>query len=197
MRFQSTPLAGLRVIEPEAIEDSRGYFARIWCDEELKAHGVGTRLSQCSLSFNRQKGTLRGMHYQRAPHEEAKLVRCERGAIYDVALDIRPTSETFGQWFGIELSEANMRMLYLPEGFAHGFQTLVEDTRVHYQISEPYAPNAGAGIRYNDPELAIDWPLPAVSVELGTLSEKDTRWPDFQEFVQSEQAPIEPQGVEQ
>jgi dTDP-4-dehydrorhamnose 3,5-epimerase len=175
MIFTATPLAGLYLVASERHEDERGWFARSWCAREFAAQGLDARLAQTSLSFNRHRGTLRGMHYQRPPHAEAKLVRCVRGAIWDVALDLRPDSPTRGRWRGFELSAENGCALYLPEGFAHGFQTLLAESEVLYQISSFYAPEAGAGVRYDDPAFAITWPLPASSI-----SPRDATWPDYQ-----------------
>ncbi|HZS44670.1 MAG TPA: dTDP-4-dehydrorhamnose 3,5-epimerase family protein, partial [Blastocatellia bacterium] len=135
MIFTETSLKGAYIIEPELLEDERGFFARVWCQKEFEDHGLNPRLAQCSISFNKRKGTLRGMHYQAKPFEEAKLVRCTRGAIYDVIVDLRPESESRYKWFACELTEQNRRMLYVPEGFAHGFQTLEDNTEVFYQIS--------------------------------------------------------------
>lgn len=174
MIFTETPLAGTYLIEPEPLADLRGFFARTWCQREFEAHGVNPRLVQCSISFNWRKGTLRGMHYQEAPHAEAKLVRCTRGALYDVALDLRPASPTYRQHFAVVLSAENHRMLYIPEGCAHGFQTLEHDTEVFYQMSEYYAPDAARGVRWNDPAFAIPWP------EDGrTIAERDSAYLDF------------------
>lgn len=174
MKFGETPLAGAFVIDIEPIEDARGFFARAWCRRELEAHGLNPSLAQANLSFNRRKGTLRGMHWQEPPHAESKLVRCTRGAIFDVAVDLRPGSVTYLQWFGAELSADNHRMLLVPEGFAHGFQTLADDTEVFYQVSEFYAPQAERGARYNDPSFNIQWPL-----GVAVVSDKDAAWPDF------------------
>ena len=161
-------------IEPHA--DVRGFFARVWDGELLAAHGLDARVSQSSIAFNHRAGTLRGMHFQRAPHEEAKLVRCTRGAIYDVVVDIRPDSETYLRWLGVELTEQNRRTLYVPEGFAHGYQTLVDATEVWYQMSVPYAPESAGGLRWHDPRLAIEWPEPPPSGRV--ISAKDEAWPD-------------------
>lgn len=175
MIFTATPLAGLYLVEPERHEDERGWFARSWCAREFADHGLDARLAQTSLSFNRQRGTLRGMHYQRAPHAEAKLVRCVRGAIWDVAVDLRPESPTRGRWQGFELSAENGCALYVPEGFAHGFQTLLAESEVLYHISNFYAPEAATGVRHDDPAFAIAWPLPVASI-----SQRDASWPDYQ-----------------
>jgi dTDP-4-dehydrorhamnose 3,5-epimerase len=174
MRFVSTPLAGAYIIELEPAFDERGFFARTWCRDEFAAHGLNSSLSQCSLSWNKQKGTLRGMHYQDKPHQEAKLVRCSSGSIYDVILDLRPESATFKQWFGVELSAANHRMLYVPEGFAHGFQALEDNSAVFYQITEAYRPEYARGVRWNDPQFQIRWPI-----SQPILSPKDAAFPDY------------------
>jgi dTDP-4-dehydrorhamnose 3,5-epimerase len=172
--FVETRLTGSFIIEPERNEDQRGFFARTWCQREFMKHGLNPRLAQCSVSFNRKRGTLRGMHYQIAPHEEAKLVRCTRGAIYDVIIDLRPDSPTFTRWVAAELTAANYRMLYIPEGFAHGFQTLDDDSEVFYQMSEFYAPECARGVRWNDPAFGIQWPS-----DERTISLRDDTYPDF------------------
>lgn len=161
-------------MEPELIADERGFFTRLWCAEEFREHGLDSGLAQVSLSFNAKKGTLRGMHYQAAPHEEVKLVRCTRGAIYDVILDLRPSSPTFRRWISEELSAESRRMVYIPKGFAHGFQTLREDTEVVYQISEFYRPENARGVRWNDPAFGIQWPDPRP-----ILSRRDEGYEDF------------------
>jgi dTDP-4-dehydrorhamnose 3,5-epimerase len=175
MRFIATPIAGVHVVELERHEDERGFFARAWSGEELVAAGLNGALSQCSLSRNLVAGTLRGMHFQRAPHEEAKLVRCTRGAIYDVAVDLRPDSPTHREWFGCELDAESGRALYIPEGCAHGFQALAPDSDVFYAISAPYVPEAAAGVRWDDPAFAIAWPEAAERV----INERDRSWPDY------------------
>lgn len=159
MIFKETKLKGAYVIEIDPIEDERGFFARSFCEEEFKNHGLNIRIAQCNISYNKKKGTLRGMHYQVAPHEEAKLVRCTKGAVYDVIVDLRQDSKTFKQWIAVELTQENHRLLYIPEGFAHGFQTLVDHTEVFYQMSESYHPEYAKGIRWNDPTFAIEWPM--------------------------------------
>jgi dTDP-4-dehydrorhamnose 3,5-epimerase len=176
MRFVATPIAGVHVVELEEHVDERGSFARTWCRDEMAAAGLAVELAQCSLSRNRRAGTLRGLHFQRAPHEEAKLIRCTRGGIFDVAVDLRPGSPTRGRWFGVELDPLEGRALYVPEGCAHGFQTLVDDSDVAYMISVTYAPNASAGIRWDDPTLAIAWPVAAER----TISERDRALPLFE-----------------
>lgn len=174
MRFTETDIAGVVVIDLDPFVDDRGSFARIWCEEELRAHGLTAHLSQCSLSRNAKAGTLRGLHLQHAPHAEAKLVRCISGAIYDVALDLRQDSPTFGQWHAVELSAENDSALYIAEGCAHGFQTLVDGTEVLYLISSPYAPGAADGVRWDDPAFGIVWPLAEP-----TISERDRRWRNY------------------
>lgn len=159
MRFQPTPLAGAYLIETEPNADERGSFARVWCRDEFRQHDLNPDLAQCSTSFNRKRGTLRGLHFQAEPHAEAKLVRCIRGRIYDVIVDLRRGSKTFRQWFAVELSPDSNQSLYVPEGCAHGFQTLEDDSEVLYLISVPYAPGAARGVRWNDPAFGIKWPV--------------------------------------
>lgn len=178
MIFTKTKLAGTYIIEPERVEDERGFFARTFCQSEFKSHGIEPCVAQCSVSFNRRKGTLRGMHFQARPYEEAKLVRCTRGAIYDVALDVRPESPTFKEWVKVELTAENRLALYIGKGFAHGFQTLEPDTEVYYQMSEFYHPECARGVRWNDPACQIRWPL-----ESAILSEKDRTYPDLDQRV--------------
>ncbi len=172
MRFQETPLAGAYTIEPEIFEDGRGGFMRTFCREEFGQAGLPTEFVQCNLSYNRHKGGLRGLHYQRAPHEEGKLVRCCAGAVFDVIVDIRPGSASYCRWFGVELSRENRRSLYVPPGFAHGFQTLEEESEVFYQMTGFYRPESGAGLRWDDPAFGIRWPLPNP-----TLSRRDATYP--------------------
>jgi dTDP-4-dehydrorhamnose 3,5-epimerase len=174
MIFTETALAGAFVIEPERREDARGFFARTWCEREARAHGLNPRVVQCNISFNTTRGTLRGMHYQAAPHQEAKLVRCTAGAIHDVIIDLRPASPTFRRHVAVVLSAENRRALYIPEEFAHGFQTLVDDTEVFYQMSEFYAPAHARGVRWNDPAFGISWP-PGERI----ITERDQTYPDF------------------
>lgn len=174
MRFVATRLKGAYLIEPEIRADERGFFARAFCRREFLAHGLNPELVQCNLSFNPASGTLRGMHYQRAPHTEAKLVRCTAGAICDVILDLRPGSPTFTQWAAVELSAGNRRLLYVPEGFAHGYQTLTEGAEVFYQVSAFYHPGSEGGVRWDDPAFKIEWPLPVSSI-----SAKDASYPDW------------------
>jgi dTDP-4-dehydrorhamnose 3,5-epimerase len=175
MIFTETKLKGAFIVEPERLDDHRGFFARAWCKKEFEAHGLNTRLVQSNISFNRKKGILRGMHYQKAPYEEAKLVRCTMGAIYDVIIDLRTDSPTWRQWLGIELTADNRKMLYVPEGFAHGYQTLTDNSEVFYQVSQFYSPDSERGIRWNDPVFAIHWPIDGDVV----ISEKDNNWPNF------------------
>ena len=174
MKFQETPLDGAYVIELEPFHDDRGFFARGWCQREFTAHGLNGNVSQVNLSYNKSKGTMRGMHYQVPPHAETKLVRCVRGALYDVIIDLRSESATFGRTFGVELNCENRKMLYVPERFAHGFITLQDDTEAIYQASEFYAPGSERGIRFDDPLFKIDWP-----VEIEVISDKDKSWANF------------------
>lgn len=160
MRFVPTDLEGAWVIEQERHSDERGFFARTWCAQEFERQGLEPGLAQCSTSFNRLRGTLRGLHYQAPPHTEAKVVRCTRGAIFDVAVDLRPDSPTFRRWLGVELTPDNGRALYVPRGFAHGFLTLEDASEVAYLISTPYNPEAARGVRWNDPFHAVAWPAP-------------------------------------
>lgn len=175
MIFTQTELKDAYIIEPKRIEDERGAFVQVWDAAAFERLGLPTRIVLINESYNRRRGTLRGMHFQRAPHAEVKIVRCTRGAIYDVIIDLRPDSPTFKRWIGVELTQDNQRMLYVPEGFAHGFQALTDDTETAYNVSAFYTPGAEGGVRYNDPAFDIQWPLP-VSV----ISEKDANWPDFQ-----------------
>ncbi len=174
MIFHETKLKGSFIIEPEKREDSRGYFARMWCQEEFKAHGLNPNLVQCSISFNSTIGTLRGMHFQLSPHEEAKLVRCTQGAIYDVIIDLRQHSPTVKLWIGETLTCENHKMMYVPEGFAHGFQTLEPNTEVFYQISDSYVPDCASGVRWNDPAFGIEWP----SIHSRVMSSRDQNYSD-------------------
>jgi dTDP-4-dehydrorhamnose 3,5-epimerase len=172
--FFETRLKGAFVIEIERLEDERGFFARSWCKKEFKDHGIDTNFVQCNISFNRKKGTLRGMHFQPLPYEEAKLVRCTMGAIFDVIIDIRPDSATYRQWISVELTHENRKMIYIPQSFAHGFLTLMDNTEVFYQMSGFYAPGYSRGIRWNDPALGIAWPG-----EVSVISDQDLTYPDF------------------
>lgn len=174
MRFTSTPLEGVVVVEVAPVADVRGLFARTFCTDEFSANGLCSEFAQCSTSFNVKSGTIRGMHFQCTPHEEVKLVRCTRGIIYDVALDLRPDSPTFRKWFALELSQENRKALYIPKGFAHGFQTLSDQTEVFYHISTPYQAASSRGVRWNDPQFAISWPSMTP-----ILSDRDAAYPDF------------------
>jgi dTDP-4-dehydrorhamnose 3,5-epimerase len=173
VRFVPTTLGGAYVIEQERRADERGFFARTWCAQEFAAHGLEPGLAQCSVSFNHRRGTLRGMHYQAPPFAEVKLLRCTRGAVFDVAVDLRPDSPTFRKWVGVELTADDGRALYVPRGFAHGFYSLVDSTEVAYQISTEYRPDAARGVRWNDPLLGVAWPGP---VEV--IAPRDRDYPD-------------------
>jgi len=174
MRFTPTRLSGAFILDPERREDARGHFARTFCRREFEAHGLKPDIAQANIAWNARKGTLRGMHYQVAPAAETKLVRCTRGALWDVIVDLRPGSRTFLEHIGVELSAENGRQLFVPELFAHGYITLADDTEAAYQVGEFYAPDAERGIRYDDPALGISWPVP---VEV--ISDKDAAWPAF------------------
>lgn len=178
MIFNETKLAGAFVVEQELFSDERGFFARSWSEREFAARGLDARLAECNISFNRRRATLRGMHFQRAPHAQPKLVRCTMGAIYDVIIDLRPASPTFKEWIGVELSAENRRMLFVPEGFAHGFQTLADDTEVFYQMSEVFAPECAGGVRWNDPAFRIEWPEPEGGAERIIIA-RDREYADF------------------
>jgi dTDP-4-dehydrorhamnose 3,5-epimerase len=174
MRFLETKVNGAFLIEGEPVGDERGRFMRTFCAEEFSSHGLETSFLQHSLSYSAAAGTLRGMHFQRPPHEEVKVVRCSAGAIFDVVLDLRPGSPTFGRWQGFELSAENRHQLYIPKGCAHGFQSLCDDVEVNYLISDFYTPAAASGVRYDDPRFGIEWPLPLV-----VISDRDRAWPDY------------------
>lgn len=174
MKFTATPLPGAYVIDIERLTDERGFFARTFCRDEFAARRLYPTFVQCNLSFNARKGTLRGMHFQDKPHEEAKLLCCTRGAIYDVIVDLRRESPTFRQWAAFELTAENHKLLYVPEGLAHGFQCLEDNTEVFYLMSEMHHPELARGVRWNDPALRIRWPLPDPIV-----SERDAAYPDF------------------
>jgi len=174
MIFNKIQLAGAYLVEINKIEDERGFFARSWCQREFEEQGLNSRLVQCNLSYNKKRGTLRGMHYQVQPFQEAKLVSCIQGAIYDVIIDLRPESPTFKEHLGVTLSPKDHAMLYVPEGFAHGFLTLADETIVFYQMAEFYAPEYARGIRWNDPAFGIQWPE-AVQV----ISDRDAQFQDF------------------
>jgi dTDP-4-dehydrorhamnose 3,5-epimerase len=175
MLFRQTQLEGVLLLEPECRTDERGFFARTWCRAEFAQQGLWLDWVQCSLSFNRIRGTLRGLHYQVPPSAEAKLIRCTMGALYDVVVDVRPESTEFGRWIAVELTAHNRRLLYIPEGFAHGFQTLVDDTEVLYQVSEYYCPEAARGVKWNDPLLGIQWP----ACDKRVISSRDQEFPDL------------------
>ena len=176
MKFLETRLPGAYFIRLNRHEDERGFFARTWCERELRAAGLDAVVAQCSLSRSAKAGTLRGMHFQRAPHEETKIIRCTKGAIFDVIIDLREGSATRGQWLGVELDADGGDALYVPKGFAHGFQSLEDETDVLYMISTPYAQEAADGVRWNDPAFAIDWPECSRRV----IAAKDRAWPDFE-----------------
>ena len=175
MIASQTKLNGVYVIEPERFEDERGFFARAWSTAELAALGVAGQFVEANVSYNHQRGTLRGLHWQATPHGQAKLVSCTRGSIFDVGVDLRPNSPTYKQWMGIELSAANRLMLYLPDGFAHGYLTLEDDSEVLYLVTSGYVPDSGGGARWNDPAFGIRWP------DVGQLivNERDRNYPDF------------------
>ena len=176
MRFTETGVHGAYVIDVEPIGDDRGFFARMWCDDEFAARGLTSSFVQCNDSFSARRGTLRGLHYQAAPFEEVKLIRCVRGAIYDVVLDLRRDSPTYRRWAGTRLTADNRSMVYVPGGCAHGYLTLEDATEVVYPVSQLYRPGAERGVRWNDPRFAIDWPI----TESLTMSAKDRQWPDYQ-----------------
>jgi dTDP-4-dehydrorhamnose 3,5-epimerase len=174
MKFVCTPLEGAYVIELEPVFDERGFFARTWCREEFLAHGLNPNFTQCSISLNKRKGTLRGLHYQDKPYQEAKLVRCSSGAICDVIVDLRPASPSYAKWLAVELTAANHKMIYAPEGFAHGFQTLADDSEVFYHITESYQPQYARGVRWDDPLFGIEWPN-----KDPIISARDKSFPDY------------------
>jgi dTDP-4-dehydrorhamnose 3,5-epimerase len=174
MNFNETKLKDVFLIELEKKSDERGFFARAFDIEEFKKNGLENAFVQANTAFNYKKGTLRGMHFQKTPHEEVKLVRCTRGELFDVVVDLREDSPTFKQWFGVKLSEENGKMLYIPKGFAHGYLTLRDDTEIFYMVSEFYTPGVEGGVRYNDPAFGIEWP-----VRVEVISEKDNGWEDF------------------
>lgn len=174
MIFKPTELPGAFLIAPERHADQRGHFARTYCEKEFADHGLDPHVIQCSVSFNIRKGTLRGMHYQAAPFEEVKVVRCNRGSIYDVIIDLRPDSPAYKKWFAAQLDEENGNMLYIPRGFAHGFQTLAENTEVFYQMSQVFSPAHARGVRWNDPAFSIVWPD-----DNRIIIDRDAHYPDF------------------
>lgn len=182
MIFNETKLKGAYIIEIEPIEDDRGFFARSFCRKEFEQYGLNLCIVQCNISFNKKKGTLRGMHYQAVPHEEAKLVSCTKGSIYDVIIDLRSGSPTYCRWISVEISAENRKMLYIPEGFAHGFQTLEDDTEVFYQMSEFFHPESARGVRWDDPVFGIEWPEQGFKI----ISEKDLEYPDLLVAVSGE-----------
>jgi dTDP-4-dehydrorhamnose 3,5-epimerase len=177
MKFTETGLPKAYIVDIEPAADERGFFARSWCRREFEAHGINPNVAQCGVSFNHRRGTLRGMHYQAPPQPEAKLVRCTMGSIYDVIVDLRPESRAFGKWFAVELSADNRRMLYVPEGVAHGFQTLEDNTEVLYQISEFFRPECARGVRWNDPAFGIRWP----GAEPRIMSQRDMSFEDYRD----------------
>jgi dTDP-4-dehydrorhamnose 3,5-epimerase len=180
MKFNETGLQGAIIVEIEKLQDQRGFFARSWCKREFEQYGLDASLVQANVSYNHRKGTLRGMHFQVEPHGETKLVRCTQGAIYDVIIDLRPDSPTYRKWVGVELTADNFRMLFVPKMFAHGFQTLAEESVVTYQVGQFYTPGSERGIRFDDPAFQIQWPL-----EVSVISDKDKSWPDFTSATQT------------
>lgn len=174
MIFHETELKGAFIIELEKYQDDRGFFARAWCQKEFGAFGLNMQMVQANVSFTVKKGTLRGLHFQLPPYEESKLVKCTRGAIYDVIIDLRTGSPTYKQWIGVELTAENYKMIYVPAGFAHGYQTLEDNTEVTYQVSQFYSPDFERGIRYNDPAFGIKWPI-----KVKVISNKDKKWPNY------------------
>ena len=175
MIFRETKLKGAYIVEPQLVEDNRGFYARVWCEKEFATLGLDVGFVQGNMSFSKRGGTLRGLHYQISPHREVKLVRCTRGAIYDVIIDLRPESATYLEWLAVELSAGNRKLLYVPKNFAHGFQTLVDETEVFYPTSQFYSPESMRGIRYNDPAFEIKWPI-----EVQVISDQDKNWPNYQ-----------------
>jgi dTDP-4-dehydrorhamnose 3,5-epimerase len=175
MAFVETAVEGAFILEPEPKTDHRGFFARIWCQDELESRGLIASFVQCNSSFSHRRGTLRGLHYQGAPHEEVKLIQCVRGAIFDVVLDVRPGSRTFGRWIGTELTDDNRKLVYVPKGCAHGYLTLRDGAEVIYPVTALYHPEVEHGIRWDDPRFGIEWP----AVGPLTMSDKDRQWPDF------------------
>lgn len=190
MNFSKTPLEGIVLVEPERLEDTRGHFARTWCMREFAENNIAADFVQCSTSFNKIRGTLRGLHFQSLPYAEAKLVRCTRGRLWDVVVDIRSHSPTKGAWWGVELSASGGEMIFIAEGFAHGFQTLEDDTEIFYQITAEYRPEAGRGIRWNDPDIGIEWPISPPTA----ISDRDRQLPHLRNLEESP-APPEPVSV--
>jgi dTDP-4-dehydrorhamnose 3,5-epimerase len=175
MKFTETLLRGVWLIDIDRVDDERGFFARTWLPDELTSRGLDPTLAQCNIAFNRRKGTIRGLHFQRPPFDEVKIIRCTRGAVCDVIVDLRPGSPTFQRWFAVELTADNHRMLYVPRGLAHGYQTLTDEAETYYHVSAPYSAAHAAGVRWNDPAFGIDWPLGQPTV----ISARDRDWPDF------------------
>jgi dTDP-4-dehydrorhamnose 3,5-epimerase len=180
MRFTETPIPGVWMIDIEPSSDERGFFARTFCHEEFSRRGIANRLRQQSISWNPHTGTLRGVHYQVTPDEEEKIVRVTRGAVFDVIVDLRRSSACYGQWFGVELTADNRRQLFIPKGVAHGFQTTLPDTEVLYQMTVDHAAGSARGLRWDDPRLAIAWPLPDMARLQGRMSARDKQWPTFE-----------------
>lgn len=176
MRFTEARVKGSYIIDLEPQEDQRGFFARSWCQGEFQAHGLNAHVVQINVACTTKKASLRGLHYQLAPHQEAKTVRCTKGAIFDVAVDLNADSPTYKQWVGIELTAENHRLLYIPESCAHGYQTLVDDSEIEYLTTAFYAPKSARGVRFDDPTFEISWPLP-----VGMISDADRTWPDFKD----------------
>ncbi|MDX2253608.1 MAG: dTDP-4-dehydrorhamnose 3,5-epimerase [Nitrospira sp.] len=176
MLFHQTPLQGCYVIEPELIRDHRGFFARVWCRQELEQHGLKAELMQSNIGRSVRKGTLRGLHFQIGTHAEVKIVRCTRGAMFDVVVDLRRESATYKRWFGIELTAENEKMIYVPEGFAQGYLTLSDNTEMNYHTSKLFNREAATGVRFDDPQFGIEWPI-----EIAVMSQQDQQWPDYTE----------------
>ena len=174
MIFTETEISGSYLIDVKRIGDDRGFFGRLWCEREMEEMGLVSSIKQSNLGVSPLKGTLRGLHYQTAPHQEVKIIRCPRGAIYDVIVDLRPDSPTFKKWFAVELTAENSRMLYVPEGCATGYQTLVDDTEIYYHPSQFYHPESATGVRHDDPAFGIEWPLP-----IAAISDNDKNWKNF------------------
>ena len=174
MRFSETPLVGAYTIDISPIADARGFFAKAWSLQDLERAGLDPTLVQCSIAWNKAKGTLRGMHFQRPPFDEVKIVRCTRGSVLDVIVDLRPASATYRHWTSAELSDRNHRMLYIPKGFAHGYLTLTDDVEVYYHVSAPYSPDHADGVRWDDPAFGIEWPF-----QPQVISDRDQAWPRF------------------
>lgn len=178
MTLQETGIEGLVIVTPKPFHDERGTFTRVFCHDKLHSLGIDFSISQVNRSVTTHAGTVRGMHFQKTPHAEAKLIQCLKGSVYDVAVDMRPESSTYLQWYGTELSEENMKMYYLPEGFAHGFQSLTDQVELLYFMSTPYVPESASGVRWNDPRIQIEWKLP-----ISTIAEKDSEWPFISDSI--------------